>query len=425
MLALEKVLADLAQGRCTGTVDLRPKGGKYGRKTLTRAATQAGDTSSSDALTDGNIAPLVKALETARFTGELNLAGNQITEQGLLHLTKVLAPEDGGPGCCSLILSGNPIASRGGKALAAVIRRSPNLKKLDISGTDVSDDGVGFICQAMIATDTIEEMKVGKIGAHGLQYMQKVLQSCPSLRVFHAEVVEVATLTKAKATLSDADYDYSGHAPPPAADDAEEPGEEEKAKLDAKKAEQLKRLTENHYDSDDEEVDLKRGSAILPASTEAPEAAVPDEPSAGKSEAAMEVEVLLGGILDTFVATPHLLDVTLEGEPAYAIEEELSMIREERAHDEEATVLQPWSAPGVEALLEAQGKELGGEDPYGLSALPVRGYFNRKASAALSEALFECQRYKSQQNAAVMDDKGEMAFVAMYLRRYLTTHKEG
>ena len=25
MLALEKVLADLAQGRCTGTVDLRPK----------------------------------------------------------------------------------------------------------------------------------------------------------------------------------------------------------------------------------------------------------------------------------------------------------------------------------------------------------------------------------------------------------------
>jgi len=101
------------------------------------------------------------------------------------------------------------------------------------------------------------------------------------------------------------------------------------------------------------------------------------------------------------------------------------MIREERAHDEEATVLQPWSAPGVEALLEAQGKELGGEDPYGLSALPVRGYFNRKASAALSEALFECQRYKSQQNAAVMDDKGEMAFVAMYLRRYLTTHKEG
>ena len=54
--------------------------------------------------------------------------------------------------------------------------------------------------------------------------------------------------------MSDADYDYSGHGPPPAAEDAEEPGEEEQAKLDAKKAEQLKRLTENHYDSDDEEV---------------------------------------------------------------------------------------------------------------------------------------------------------------------------
>merc|ERR1719161_2700747 len=107
------------------------------------------------------------------------------------------------------------------------------------------------------------------------------------------------------------------------------------------------------------------------------------------------------------------------------VEEELSIIREERAGDKEAAVLAPWTAPGVEALLQAQGKELGGENPFGLSALPVRGYFNRKASAALSEALFECQRYKSQQNAAVMDAEGEMAFVAMYLRRYLSTHKEG
>merc|ERR1719235_817322 len=101
------------------------------------------------------------------------------------------------------------------------------------------------------------------------------------------------------------------------------------------------------------------------------------------------------------------------------------MIREERGNDQDAAAFAPSTAPGVEALLAMQGKELGGEDPYGLSALPVRGYFNRKASAALSEALFECQRYKSQQNAAVMDDKGEMAFVAMYLRRYLSTHKEG
>jgi hypothetical protein len=274
----------------------------------------------------------------------------------------------------------------------------------------------------MIATDTLEEVKVGKIGLHGLQYVKKVLLSCPSLRVFHAEVVEVTTLTTAKATLTDADYDYSGHAPPPPPEDAEALDEEGEAKLEAKKKERAKKLAENNYDSDDEEVNSKRGSVLLPESQEVAEAAESAAPTAKKTEATLEVEALLGSILDTFVETPHLLDVTLKGEAASAVEEELSMIREERGKDQGAAFVDPATAPGVEALLQAQGKELGGENPYGLSALPVRGYFNRKASAALSEALFECQRYKSQENAAVMDAEGEMAFVAMYLRRYLATH---
>jgi Ran GTPase-activating protein (RanGAP) involved in mRNA processing and transport len=145
MLALERVLSDLAQGRCTGTVDLRPSK-VQGRRTL-------GAKTIDDDLRDENLAPLVEALASGRLTGELNLAGNKITEQGLLHLTKVLVPANG-TGVSSLILSGNPIASRGGEALAAVIRRSTSLKKIDISGTHISDDGIGFICQAMIETDT-------------------------------------------------------------------------------------------------------------------------------------------------------------------------------------------------------------------------------------------------------------------------------
>jgi hypothetical protein len=279
----------------------------------------------------------------------------------------------------------------------------------------------------MIETDTIEEVKVGQIGFHGLQYVKKVLLSCPSLRVFHAEVVDLATLTKNKATLTDADYDYSGHKPPPPAEDAEpldEEGEEFK-KLEQKKKERLKKLTDNDYDSDNEEVKPKMGTVTLPGADEVEEGA--DLEDAAKSEAAQEVAALLASILDTFVETPHILDITLEGDPASAVEEELRIIREERANREDAEIITPGAAvPGVQALLKAQGVELGGEKPVEgmLSALPVRGYFNRKASAALSEALFECQRYKSQQNTAVMDAEGEMAFVAMYLRRYLSTHKD-
>merc|ERR1719453_715218 len=150
----------------------------------------------------------------------------------------------------------------------------------------------------MIETDTIEELKVGQIALHGLEYAKKVLLSCPSLRVFHAEVVDLTTLTKNKATLTDADYDYSGHGPPPPTEDAEPLDEEGEAKLEAKKKERLKKLMENNYDSDDEEVSSKKGAPVdLPAATEVDETAAPEDDKPSKSEAAQEVAALLGTIL--------------------------------------------------------------------------------------------------------------------------------
>jgi hypothetical protein len=50
--------------------------------------------------------------------------------------------------------------------------------------------------------------------------------------------------------------------------------------------------------------------------------------------------------------------------------------------------------------------------------LGVRSFVNRRLFSALGEALFECQRFKSKENAAVSTPEGEMAFIAMCLRQH-------
>jgi len=48
----------------------------------------------------------------------------------------------------------------------------------------------------------------------------------------------------------------------------------------------------------------------------------------------------------------------------------------------------------------------------------IRAFVNRRLFAALGEALFECQRHKAQENEAVLTPEGEMAFIAMHLRKH-------
>jgi len=50
-------------------------------------------------------------------------------------------------------------------------------------------------------------------------------------------------------------------------------------------------------------------------------------------------------------------------------------------------------------------------------AKALRSYVGRRLFAALGEALFECQRFKSKENESVGTAEGEMAFIAMYIRK--------
>merc|ERR1711862_948921 len=56
--------------------------------------------------------------------------------------------------------------------------------------------------------------------------------------------------------------------------------------------------------------------------------------------------------------------------------------------------------------------------------LGVRSYVNRRLFSALGEALFECQRFKSKENEAVATAEGQMAFIAMYLRKQVEAERD-
>jgi len=60
---------------------------------------------------------------------------------------------------------------------------------------------------------------------------------------------------------------------------------------------------------------------------------------------------------------------------------------------------------------------LSGGDDMQQTRLGMRSYVNRRLFAALGEALFECQRFKSKENESVSTAEGEMAFIAMYIRK--------
>merc|ERR1719199_1266503 len=127
----------------------------------------------------------------------------------------------------------------------------------------------------MVATDTLQELKVGRVGHHGLGYILSALERCKELRVLHAEVVDTPSLHKDMETLTSADFNYSDHAgpedPEAAADDGDEQAEASKKKReDARMA----RLTEHDYDSDAEGGEQAEQSADAPK----PDAPAPSAP---------------------------------------------------------------------------------------------------------------------------------------------------
>merc|ERR1719456_1795672 len=132
MLEFARVRKDLATGRYRDKVlNLRP----------------AND---DDKLGDAEAGELAKVLAQGNFDKAVDLSGNSVTEQGLLRLTEVLGPTYPNVTCSRLVLCGNPVRNRGAHAVAEMLVSGSPLSSLDVSDTRITDDGLGYLAQAIL-----------------------------------------------------------------------------------------------------------------------------------------------------------------------------------------------------------------------------------------------------------------------------------
>lgn len=319
---------------------------------------------------------------------------------------RCLVVRDQDPSAC-------PIRNRGGEALASFLSSNPDIKVLDIRESNISDNGLAQICLTLRQSNQLEELHANPVGHTGLEFLLGVVRRCSRLRTLTVEVCDVPTLFVGRQNLSAADYDTSNYvAPKPEGEEEQEELEEEELQARAAKAERLRKVfTENNYDSGDE---------MAPAPEE-----VKAVSSALTKLLAELVRVVRSQVNLTTVecrgdAVPsHVkLDISRAAEEHQACRHGLAEPEERGAHTG-MDVLQEQMAE-IQSVLEGKESSIGGTLP-GEDLRPtnmgIRSYIGRRLHAALGEALYECQRFKSKGNKALASPQDEIAFIAMYLRK--------
>eukprot|EP00927_Polykrikos_kofoidii_P053963 TRINITY_DN48476_c0_g1_i1.p1 TRINITY_DN48476_c0_g1~~TRINITY_DN48476_c0_g1_i1.p1 ORF type:complete len:388 (-),score=97.97 TRINITY_DN48476_c0_g1_i1:131-1294(-) len=338
------------------------------------------------------------------------------------------------------------IRSRGGEALANFVAGDRKVRVLDLREASISDNDVGQLCLKLRQTDQLEELLLGTIGHFGLELMTGVVSRCGRLRKIDFQVQDTPSLHKIRQTQVKGDFNMAEYKKPPKkegeedseADEGEEDpagevlDEEELQLLEQKKTDELLNLfRENDYDSDDEGAIAERGLKPKPPKDDAAEDAKPNVSAPFRE--------LLDKFVDAVDKKDNLVDVSCAGESVPADLQldlrravERHIVAEEKRHkakfergarsandalkdqmDELRQSLDEIGEPEVQTLLD------GGEAKDGnASRIGMRSYVGRRLFAALGEALFECQRFKSKENEAVSTAHGEMAFISMYLRKH-------
>jgi hypothetical protein len=292
--------------------------------------------------------------------------------------------------------------------------------------SNISDNGIAQLCVTLRQTDQLEELLASSVGHCGLDFLLGVVRRCGSLKSLSIEVRDEPTLFAGRQNIANSDYDVSSFVAVKGEGDEEEAPEEDEEEAEAKaaaKAEKLRKLfAENDYDSGDE---------TAPA-------------------ASAEDRSILTGLLDQLVTEVrshgNLTFVQCTGD-AVPSDVQLDLVRAAEAHqamqEKQAAESQERGARTASDTLRAQMEEIkhlktdaqgysciegtlpGEEDHVKSTNIGIRAYVGRYLFEALGDALFECQRFKSKGNEAVSTADGEMAFIAMYLRRKMAAEAEG
>lgn len=307
--------------------------------------------------------------------------------------------------------SGCLIRNRGGEALASLLQSNRSIKALDLRQSSISDNGLALLSLTLRQTDQLEDLHLSPIGHSGFQFLLGILRRCSQLQLLSVEVRDVATLFVSRQTLSPSDYNVSGYVVEKG-EEQEEEDEEAEAKRIAKVEKLKKLLAETDYDSEEETL---TSSPVNDAS-----------PALGK---------LLSDMLALVRQRPNLLHIECRGDAVpKSVQSDLERIgAEHRALQEkkdsekiemssrtadDAMKDQMFEIRNLMAKEDDLGQQLPGEQ-LSSTRLGIRSFIGRRLHDALGEALFECQRYKAKGNEAVSTPEGEMAFIAMYMRRLM------
>lgn len=329
------------------------------------------------------------------------------------------------------------IRNRGGQALAALLKENRGVKALDLSESGMADNSVGHICFVLRQTDQLEELSVSPQGHAGLEFLLGVVRRCNRLHTLRIQVVDTPTRVAAAQNVAAADYNtskFEGTKNPDEEEEeeaaAEEVGEDdeelEPEERERRKLEKLRKVfAENDYDSGDEGA----GSASATAT---------EQGDKGQKRTSPTLCKLLGELVASVRKRDNLTTVECLGD---AVPEDVrtdlarAVAEHQRQQQRKVEVKQERGSRTAFDALKAQAEELRtvaegagksdvaiesllpGEEGEGAAHVGLRAFVGRRLFAALGEALFECQRFKSKENEAVSTWQGEAAFLAMYLRK--------
>jgi len=305
----------------------------------------------------------------------------------------------------------------------------PRIRILDMKESRISDNGIGHLSLVLRQTNQLEELYLSATGHVGLEFAIGVVNRCTRLHTLHLQLIEEPTRQRVGKNLQPADFDTSGYGGTEKKEGEEEEAEEEDAepppadeeeaeeRANAKIAKLQKLFAQDDYDSDNE-----NGRVGISGSSS----------GEGKGPSANFVR-LLASLVDAVAKKDNLLDVQLVGEAIPAefhldlqrsLGEHLCLAQKREAAREENAVRTAYDALKDQLDELATGPNaasvdelLDGGNGMTQTRLGMRSYVNRRLFAALGEALFECQRFKSKENESVSTAEGEMAFMAMYIRK--------
>lgn len=427
-------------------------------------------------LSDADVPAVLERFSSlSDFEGILDLSGSAITDFGIVDLVRGLSDafsrvrsfnansEDNIKfDIVGLKLNGcKNISYNGALEIAELIENSDSLKLFSMKNTQLKDDAVDVICDALKIQNNINELHFGGVGRDGLTHIIEVVKSVKTLKSLSFTFLDADNLfalnSRATDSYFDAITDFTNPPDPDAEDEIEEDEDDEtKPKVDKVKqeADRIKKELED----DEARTVGSQNEPIPPPNHGLPSGVLSAIGVLGLKPMDMR---LINGFGDGVSDMAALKTYTLLNELSIAVESPEATLTDINIFLADKVTGKTLDSPSAfgdafptiqrdlikscseriqklefnEKERELRGRltaeaythrileELENPDKAralngGRSVLPVRSFLSRSLWQLLSRALYDLQRFKAKGNKAVMTSKGEIAFLAYYLRKH-------